>query len=122
MPTILLIDDSTFFRSTTRAFLEEAGYGVEDFHPGSALEVMEKAKACNPDLVITDYNMPNVDGQTVIRMIRRHSKTLPIVLLTAARDPEREDRLKKGNEPLWILHKPLTGPDLVLAIKALKAP
>jgi CheY-like chemotaxis protein len=84
--------------------------------------VLEKAKACNPDLVITDYNMPNVDGQTVIRMIRRHSRTLPIVLLTASRDPEREDRLKKGNEPLWILHKPLMGADLVLAIKAIKAP
>lgn len=119
MPRILVIDDSAFFRKTVRGFLEEAGFEVDDFLPLSALEVLERVRAWLPDVVITDYNMPYVDGQAVARMVRRHAKDLPIVVLTAARDPERESRLK-GFEPLQVVHKPITGPELVERVKAIR--
>jgi len=64
MTKILLLDDSSFLRHYLRGSLEEAGYEVEDFLPGSALEVLEWVKAFQPDMVISDYNMPLVDGQT----------------------------------------------------------
>lgn len=120
MPNVLLIDDSAFFRKVVRGFFEEGGYQVEDFVPLSALEVLEKARAFQPDLVVTDYNMPHVDGLAVIRMIRRHSPTLPVVVLTASRDPEREARLK-GYGPVWVLYKPMLGEDIVMAVKAIVA-
>ncbi len=116
MATILLIDDSAFFRQVVRGFLEEAGHTVEDFLPLSALEVLERVKACAPDLVITDYNMPHVDGQGVIRMVRRHSGTVPVLLLTASHDPAREERLRT-HAPVTVLHKPVTGDKVVAAVK-----
>jgi DNA-binding response OmpR family regulator len=121
MTKILLVDDSAFFRRTVRGYLEEAGYLVDDFMPLSELEVMERAKVWMPDLVITDYTMPHVDGFMVARMIRRHAKEVPILVLTAVRDREREDRLRTLGL-LTIVYKPVAGPDLVNVVKALKAP
>lgn len=107
-----MIDDSAFLRHYVREILEEAGHEVEDFAPYSILEVQEKCRAFQPDLVMTDFNMPDVDGLAVIRMVRRHAMSLPVVLLTASRDPEREAKLK-AYEPLWVLYKPITGEDLL---------
>ena len=121
MPKILVIDDSTFLRTYLRGFLEEAGYEVEDFMPISALEVMEKAKACLPDLVLTDYSMPHVTGLEVTRMIRRYSRHLPVLVLTAIRDPDKEAILRKY-EPLQVLHKPLKGEEIVAIIRKVLAP
>jgi two-component system, chemotaxis family, chemotaxis protein CheY len=121
MAKILIIDDSAFLRRYVRGTLEEAGYEVEDFLPFSVLEVLEKCREGAPDLVMTDYNMPHVDGQAVVRMVRRHSKTLPIVVLTATRDPARETQLK-GFQPLWVFHKPITGEDLLARLKEIIVP
>ena len=121
MAKILVIDDSAFFRQFERGLLEEAGYQVEDFHPASGLEVLERARAFEPDLVLTDFNMPNVDGTEVVRMIRRHSASLPVVMLTAAHDPEREARLKNQGA-LWILHKPIKGDQILEAVKKIVQP
>ena len=121
MPKILVIDDSAFHRQYVRGFLEEAGYEVEDFHPGSALEVLEKAKLFQPDLVLTDYVMPHVDGLTVVKMIRHYSAATPVVILSAFRDPRRDEKLKI-HQPLWILNKPIKGDTLVAALKPILAP
>lgn len=121
MPKILVIDDSAFYRQVVRGFLEEAGYEVEDFLPDSALQVLEKTKACEPDLVLTDYNMPHVDGLEVVRMVRRHGPSLPVIVLTATHDPMREVRLEE-HMPIVILHKPIKGEGIVEAVKAILAP
>lgn len=121
MPRVLVIDDSAFFRRTVRSYLEEAGYDVDDFLPLSELEVMERAKVWNPDLVITDFSMPHVNGQSVARMIRRHSKDVPILVLTATRDPDREARLRTLGL-IHVIYKPITGPELVEQVREIKAP
>lgn len=115
MPKVMVIDDSGFLRHYVRGILEEAGHVVEDFVPYSVMEVQEHCKVFEPDLVMTDFNMPHVDGLAVIRMVRRHSLKLPIVLLTATHDPEREAKLK-GYEPLWVIYKPITGEQLLKAL------
>ena len=120
MPKVLVIDDSGFMRQFVRGLLEDAGHEVEDFLPLSALEVLKKCQVFLPDLVVTDYNMPHVDGQAVIRMLRRHSTTLPVVLLTATRDPERMAKLKAYN-PLWVLYKPITGENLMQELAGILA-
>ena len=120
MLKILVIDDSAFLRHYVRMAMEEAGFVVEDFLPTGTVEVQEKLKAMEPDLVLTDFNMPNLDGLTVTRTVRRHSTTLPIVVLTAARDPERDSRLQ-GYAPLTVLHKPITGEELVQALQGILA-
>jgi len=121
MPKILVIDDSGFLRQYVRGILEEAGHVVEDFLPFSVLEVLEKCRTFMPDLVMTDYNMPHVDGLAVVRMLRRHSPTLPVVLFTATRDPERTAKLK-AYMPVWILYKPLAGPQLLVELNRILMP
>ncbi|BDU73281.1 response regulator [Mesoterricola silvestris] len=120
MTKVLVIDDSAFFRKVLRGFLEEDGFQVDDFEPLSALEVLERARAFLPDLVVTDYTMPYVDGLAVLRMIRRHGPSLPVVVLTAYRDPQREARLRE-HAPVWVLHKPMKGEDIVKAVKGIVA-
>ena len=67
-----------------------------------------------------EYNMPHVDGQAVIRMVRSHSASLPIALVTATRDPERMAKLK-AYEPLWVIYKPITGDKLLAELNAILA-
>ena len=118
MARILVIDDSTFQRQMVRDFLEKAGHQVEEFLPLSALEVVEKITAWPPDLVLTDFAMPHVDGLEVARLIRRARPDLPVVMLTAARDSGRDARLQTMGVRK-ILHKPLAGEALVKALEGL---
>jgi len=120
MLKILVIDDSAFLRHYVRMAMEEAGFVVEDFLPSGIVELQEKLKAMEPDLVLTDFHMPSVDGLTVTRTVRRHSTTVPIVVLTAARDADRDTRLQ-GYAPLTVLHKPITGEALVESLQRILA-
>ena len=121
MAKILQIDDSAFMMHYSRGFLEEAGHEVQDFLPSSAMELLERIKADRPDLVLSDYNMPLVDGQTVARTLRRADPTIPVVILTANRDLSRESILRTMGVR-QILHKPVKGEDLVQAVKSALAP
>ena len=57
MPKILVIDDSPFMRHQVRTYLEAAGHEVVEFLPLSALQVIDKVREVQPDLVLSDYNM-----------------------------------------------------------------
>ena len=116
MPKILLIDDSTFMRQHVRGFLESGGFEVEEYLPASALEVMQKIKDSNPNLILSDFNMPNVDGQEVARMARRTNSAIPVVILTATRDAPKEAYLHTIGVRR-VLHKPINGEELVKALK-----
>ena len=66
---ILIIDDASLVRRYYRDALERAGFAVEEAFNG--VEALEKVDAC--DLVIVDVNMPQMDGLTFIRALRRRS-------------------------------------------------
>lgn len=116
MPKILVIDDSAFMRHQLRGFLEEAGHEVVEFLPLSALEVLERVREIMPDLILSDYNMPDVDGQSVTRMAKRANPGLPILILTATRDVGREAALAKLGVA-GVLHKPISQETLLQAVK-----
>jgi CheY-like chemotaxis protein len=116
MARILVIDDSALMRNYSKGFLEEAGHHVETFFPASAMEVIEKVKSFKPNLVLSDYNMPHVDGQTVARTVRRVDAAIPVIILTANHDAAKESVLGTMGVRR-ILHKPLQGPDLVQAVR-----
>lgn len=116
MPRVLIIDDSAFQRQFVRGQLESAGFEVEDWLPVSALEILGRLKATHYDLVISDFNMPHVDGLAVLRMVKRFDPTLPVVILTAARHPEREERLATFGASR-ILHKPVPEDQLIQAVR-----
>ena len=116
MPRIVVIDDSKLMRSMLRVILEQAGYDVEVWEEVTAAEIPERIQAGNPDLVITDYQMPGSNGLTVARMARKTKPGLPVIVVTATRDPAVLDALKRVNVT-HILHKPVHAEDLLQAVR-----
>jgi CheY-like chemotaxis protein len=83
MPLVaLVVDDSMLIRHTVCRFLEERGFSVESAANGrEALEVLERM---SPDLIITDMQMPKMDGGQLIDALKSHPKTatIPVIVLS----------------------------------------
>ncbi len=110
---VLTVDDSTSVRQMVRFTLEEAGYEVMEAVDGQdAL-----AKLTVPvHLVITDLNMPNLDGISLIRGIRGNPAYLgvPILMLTTESQEHRKQEGKAAGATGWIV-KPFK-PEQLLAV------
>jgi len=113
---ILITDESDELKAELRSILNAAGYDVIDAANGAdALNLLQEH---NIDLLITDVNMPEIDGITLLKIIRgkdEYSK-LPVLLLTDETDDDiiTEARLSGANA--WIL-KPFKEELLVNAVK-----
>jgi CheY-like chemotaxis protein len=70
MAKILVVDDSKIFRMLASAPLVGAGHTVRQVDPVSLFEVLKALYEFNPDLVVTDYWMPNCNGEILVRAIR----------------------------------------------------
>jgi CheY-like chemotaxis protein len=118
MARILVIDDSSFMRRYLRDALEGLGLDVDELVPVSPLEITERIRERRPDLVVTDYHMPHVDGLQVARMVRRADAGIPVVVLTSVHDPALEAVLATTGVRR-VLHKPMTGEAVAKAVKDL---
>ena len=92
MPVILAVDDSPSMRKMVSFTLTGAGYQVVEAVDG--IDAFEKAQAQTFDLVLTDQNMPRLDGLGLTRKLREHPKfkTVPILMLTT----ESSDLMKQA--------------------------
>ena len=90
--TILIVDDEPRGRETLEALLIPLGHSLE--FAGSGAQTLEQAAACQPDLVLLDVMMPDMDGYEVCRRLRATPQLaeVPIILVTALDD--RDSRLK----------------------------
>lgn len=116
MAKILVIDDSNLMRKVLRQYLEGAGYEVDDWLPLSPMEIPERLTASTPDLVLSDYQMPGLNGLSVAKMVFKANPKIPVIILTALRDPELENNFTKFGVKR-ILNKPIAAEALVQAIK-----
>lgn len=85
---ILLVDDSRTIRNIQRNILKQLGH--EDI--AEACDGVEALIAIGndcPDLVFVDWNMPNMDGITLVRKVREKNKTLPMIMCTTESDKAR---------------------------------
>ena len=91
--TILLVEDEDTLRRVMKDLLEQEGYLICEARDGA--EAFEQVDRHNPDLVLLDLNLPNVDGYTVLAQLRSHARTadLPIVVLSARGDEDNEVRV-----------------------------
>jgi two-component system chemotaxis response regulator CheY len=114
--TILTIDDSASIRQMVSLTLQSAGYTVIEAHDGS--DGYDKAIANHIDAVLTDLNMPVLNGIEFIRKYRAHpaSKGVPIVLLTTESDEELKRQAKEAGATGWIV-KPFKQDQLLAVIK-----
>ena len=95
-PNVLVVEDSLAVRELQRSILEAAGYRVETAHDGrAALDRLERDETI--DLVLTDVDMPNLDGIALTEAIRAHPihSTLPVVVVTSRGE---EDDRRRGME------------------------
>lgn len=100
---VLAIDDSRTIRSLVQRVMEEAGYTCICAQDG-VLGVARFAEE-HPDVVITDINMPNMDGFGVISTIRNGAtnRNVPILVLTTESADHLKDRARKAGATGWIV-------------------
>lgn len=120
MTKILVIDDSALMRRILRQHLEQGGFEVEDWLPLSAMEIPDRIVSSAPDLVLSDYQMPGVNGLTVAKMLQKTNPAIPVIILTAVREPELNANLKKFGVKR-VLGKPIDAEDLIKAVKEVLA-
>ena len=114
--TILTVDDSRTMRDMLMLALSDAGYRVVQAEDGvHGLEVLRSEM---PQVVITDINMPRMDGFGFIENVRRSDRhrAIPILVLTTESDAEKKDRARKAGATGWIV-KPFDPVKLVNAIR-----
>ncbi len=112
---ILTVDDSASVRQMVRFTLISAGYAVIEAVDGR--DALTKVTAA-VNMVITDLNMPNLDGLGLIRGLRANPacKGLPIIMLTTESQPARKLEGKAAGATGWIV-KPFAPEQLVAVIK-----
>jgi two-component system, chemotaxis family, chemotaxis protein CheY len=114
--SILAVDDSASIRVAIKIALSGAGYAVAEAVNGA--DGVEKAKAGSYDLIVTDLNMPVMDGLTMIEELRRSPAHMgvPIIFLTTESDAALKQRAKAAGATGW-LTKPFDPEQLVKIIK-----
>jgi two-component system chemotaxis response regulator CheY len=113
---ILAVDDSKTMREMVSFTLKGAGYEVVEAEDGKdALGVLEKGKV---DAVITDLNMPNMNGFELIRALRGNPiyKFAPILMLTTEGDATKKEEGKAAGATGWIV-KPFNPEKLIEVVK-----
>lgn len=116
MPTILAVDDSASMRQMVVFTLKGAGYAVVDAVDG--VDALSKAKSNKIDLVITDVNMPNMDGISLIRELRAlpNFRFTPMLMLTTESGSDKKTEGKSAGATGWIV-KPFNPDQLLATIK-----
>lgn len=99
---VLTVDDSPSIRQMVKLVLSQAGFEVHEAVDG--IDGLEKAKAKPVQMVVTDLNMPRMDGITMVRELRKLPtyKGVPIILLTTESDESFKKQAKDAGATGWI--------------------
>ena len=114
--TILCVDDSASIRQMVKLTLSGAGYAVVQANDGA--DGLAKARAAPADLVVTDLNMPVMNGIGMIRELRKLSsyRGVPIIFLTTESDAAMKQEAKMAGATGWIT-KPFQQEQLVAVVR-----
>jgi len=115
MKTIMTVDDSASVRQMVAFTLKNAGYGVIEAVDGK--DAVSKLKG-SIDMVVTDLNMPNMDGIQLIRAIRAQAayKFIPIIMLTTESQSGKKQEGKDAGATGWIV-KPFKPEQLLTVVQ-----
>ncbi len=117
---VLVVEDSGTILSVVKYFLELEGFQVLEAQDGAT--GLEIAKREQPNAIVTDYNMPGMDGVTMVKALRADASTrdIAILMLTSENSVETETRALAGGADDYIL-KPVEPRRLAARVKALLA-
>jgi two-component system chemotaxis response regulator CheY len=107
---ILLVDDSKTMRNIQKAVLAQLGY-TEVMEAQDGQDALGKAPAFRPELMLVDWNMPNMDGLTFVKAWRATNKATPIIMVTMEAEKSRVIEAIKAGVNNYVV-KPFT-PDLL---------
>lgn len=114
--SILVVDDEESLTDLVSSALRFAGYDVRAEDNG--FDALRAVKRHNPDLIVLDVNMPEMDGFEVCRKLRRDGNTVPVIFLTARDDiDDKRVGFRQGGDDY--LTKPFSLEELGLRIEAL---
>ena len=116
--TIMIVDDSASLRQVVSIALKGAGYDVIQACDGK--DALSKLDGKKIHLIISDVNMPNMDGLTMAEKIRTEHRnaTVNIIMLTTENNPSMKERGKAAGIKGWIV-KPFNGPAVIETFKKL---
>lgn len=100
--TILVVDDSASIRATITMTLQSAGFAVIEADDGNAaLGQLERQRV---HLIISDLNMPGMDGMTLLRQVKNQPTTryLPFIMLTTENSPEIRQEGVDAGARIWL--------------------
>ncbi len=118
--TVLTVDDSRTMRDMLMLALSDAGFRVVQAVDGvHGLEVLNGEP---PDVIVTDINMPRLDGFGFIEAVRKDNRfrAVPILVLTTESDQAKKDRARQAGATGWIV-KPFDATKLVAVIRRVAA-
>ena len=114
--TILSVDDSASIRQMVQLTLQGAGYQVIQANDGA--DGLAKAQATSVDMVVTDLNMPVMNGLALIQALRKLPayQGVPIVFLTTESDADTKKQAREAGATGWIT-KPFQKDQLLAVVK-----
>jgi two-component system chemotaxis response regulator CheY len=119
--TILIVDDSASMRQVIGIALKDAGY--ELIEAGDGNEALKKLDGAKIHLIISDINMPNMDGISFVREVKQNPryKFTPIIMLTTEVNQAKKDAAKEAGAKAWV-NKPFQPKTLLEAVSKLILP
>ncbi len=119
--TIMVVDDSASLRNVVSIALKGAGYEVIEACDGR--DALSKLTGQKVHLIVSDVNMPNMDGITLVREVKKlpNYKFTPIMMLTTESQPEKKQQGKEAGAKAWLV-KPFQPPVLLDAVAKLVLP
>ena len=119
MCRILLVDDDETLRKTLSAFLARVGLGTPA-QASNGVEALSSLSALPADLIITDCQMPMMDGISFVRALRSQGCSTPVIMLSGQGDPRLVQVALRAGVTQY-LEKPLSPPALIDAIRQMAA-
>ncbi len=114
MKRALAVDDSATMRNLVKIALEAEGFTVDTAENGQS--ALELAKKNTYDIVISDINMPVMDGLQFLKEFREINKRTPVLMLTTETEARKKEEAKRLGATGWIV-KPFKPEDLVKVVK-----
>ena len=103
---ILLVDDSRTIRNIQKNVLVQLGH-TDIVEAGDGVEALEIIGSNRPDLVLVDWNMPEMDGLELVRKVRETDKSLPMIMITSESEKRRVIEAIKAGVNNYVV-KPFT--------------
>ena len=119
--TLMVVDDSASIRQVVGLALRSAGYDVIEACDGK--DALSKLDGKKINLIISDVNMPNMDGITLVKEVKKMSayKFTPIMMLTTESQDAKKMEGKAAGAKAWVV-KPFQPPQLLNAVAKLVLP